>query len=104
MKFELKNAVMPLIVLNVIFFIIQFIIPDFTRAFLLVSSDIYTRPWILITHMFLHGSPYHLLFNMYYLFLDRCLSKELELIDSSLYILYPELSLHMFQALFISAL
>lgn len=50
-------------------FIIQNIIPDFTTSFMLVSKDIFTRPWILLTSMFLHGSLNHLLFNMYALFM-----------------------------------
>jgi len=69
MKFELRNVVMPLLILNIVFFILQlFLGRDFTAAFLLISDDIFTRPWIIITHMFLHGSPYHLLFNMYVLY------------------------------------
>ena len=70
MKFEIRNAVVPLLVLNIVFFVLQMVLGRiFTNAFILISGDIITRPWILITHMFLHGSPYHLLFNMYVLFL-----------------------------------
>jgi uncharacterized protein len=64
-----SGAVMPLLVVNVIFFALQiFLGRDFTNSLLLLSSDIFARPWILITHMFLHASPYHLLFNMYVLY------------------------------------
>ncbi len=70
MKFEIKTAVMPLIVLNIVIFIMQIVLgKNFTNSFMLVSGDIFTKPWILITHMFLHGGVNHLLFNMYALFL-----------------------------------
>ena len=70
MGYNIKNAVTSLLILNIVFFIVQtFLGRDFTSAFMLVSSDILTRPWILITHMFLHGSPYHLFFNMYVLYI-----------------------------------
>jgi uncharacterized protein len=70
MDFKIKNAVMPIIVANLIFFGLQtFLGRGFTSSFMLVSDDIFTRPWIIVTSMFLHGSPNHLLFNMYALFL-----------------------------------
>lgn len=65
-----RNVVMPLIIANVIIFVLQiFIGNNFTEAFMLISQDIFTRPWILLTSMFLHGSINHLFFNMYALFL-----------------------------------
>lgn len=69
MKFQIRDAVMPLVILNVVFFILQNVLGrEFTNAFILVGGDVFTRPWIMITSMFLHGSPYHLLFNMYVLY------------------------------------
>lgn len=66
MKFEIRNAVIPLILLNVIIFILQIILGNnFTNSFILVSSDIFVRPWILLTSMFLHAGVNHILFNMY---------------------------------------
>jgi membrane associated rhomboid family serine protease len=69
MRFNFQNAVLPLIVINVILFIVQIAFNGFTEIFMLVSGDIFTRPWILVTSMFLHGSPGHLIFNMYALLL-----------------------------------
>lgn len=68
MKFELKSAVMPLFAINIVFFILQLVLgSSFTNSFMLVSDDIPARPWILVTHMFLHAGFYHLLLNMYVL-------------------------------------
>lgn len=65
MKFEIRSVVTPLILLNVIIFILQVTLKNFTNSFILVSGDIFTRPWILLTSMFLHGGVNHLIFNMY---------------------------------------
>lgn len=66
---KLRSYVMPLIIVNIVFFILQGMIDGFTNNLLLVSDDIFLRPWILITSLFLHGSSFHLLFNMYGLFI-----------------------------------
>lgn len=66
MNIRNKSAVMWLAGINVFAFILQMIFdPWLTSNFLLMQGDIFTRPWILVTHMFLHGSISHLLFNMY---------------------------------------
>jgi uncharacterized protein len=65
-----NNAVMPIVGINIICFLLQVILGDwFTQSFMLISADVLTRPWILLTSMFLHGSPTHLFFNMYALFM-----------------------------------
>jgi len=70
MEFRIKTAVMPIIMLNIAFFILQMALGvRFTNSFMLVSGDVFARPWILLTHMFLHGGANHLLFNMYALFI-----------------------------------
>lgn len=66
MRYPFKTAVLPLVSFTVIVFIFQMILGDkFTSAFMLVSSDIFTRPWILLTSVFLHSGLSHLFFNMY---------------------------------------
>jgi membrane associated rhomboid family serine protease len=62
-----QNATMPLIGVNIILFILQYIINGFTETFMLISQDVLSRPWILITSMFLHADPMHLILNMYVL-------------------------------------
>ena len=49
----------------VVCFVLQLMIPGFTDSFLLVSADIWSRPWILVTSVFLHGSVVHLFYNMF---------------------------------------
>ncbi|MEA3429853.1 MAG: rhomboid family intramembrane serine protease [Nanoarchaeota archaeon] len=66
---KIKNAFLTLIIINIIAFILQQTIPGFTEAFMLLSKDIFVRPWILLTSMFLHGNSSHLIFNMYALFI-----------------------------------
>jgi membrane associated rhomboid family serine protease len=38
--------------------------PGAFNQFVLIPNYIFERPWTLLTYMFLHGSPTHLLFNM----------------------------------------
>lgn len=66
---KLKNVVMPLILANFVVFIFQLLIPKLTDAFMLTSADVYSRPWIILTSMFLHGSIAHIIFNMYVLYI-----------------------------------
>jgi len=49
----------------VIVYIVQVFVPGFTENFLLDSSAIASRPWILVTSIFLHGSSAHLLSNLF---------------------------------------
>ncbi|MBU3905164.1 MAG: rhomboid family intramembrane serine protease [Nanoarchaeota archaeon] len=49
----------------VVMFILQTIFPIVTDIFVLVSSEVVQRPWILVTSMFLHGGADHLIYNMF---------------------------------------
>lgn len=71
MNFRINSAVVPLLVINVVMYMLQLMIPGFTEAFMLIGGDQFSRPWILLTSMFLHSTSgfNHLLFNMYALFL-----------------------------------
>lgn len=64
------NYSLTILILVLISFVIQNIIGKYTyfSYFAFEASDIFTRPWILITHMFLHADGIHLLFNMMFLF------------------------------------
>ena len=53
-----------LVGIAIVVFIIQAAVSGFTQAFALVSADVLTRPWILVTSIFLHGDIAHLLYNM----------------------------------------
>lgn len=45
-------------------FIAQQAVPGFTEAFMLESAEVGSRPWILLTSIFLHSGPLHLFYNM----------------------------------------
>jgi membrane associated rhomboid family serine protease len=57
-----------LVGLNVLMFFVSSAMPDLYSAFRFVPAAVGSRPWTLITYMFLHGDLYHLLFNMMSLF------------------------------------
>lgn len=54
-----------LVIICVVVWILQLIIPWLTDEFALVSSEFLSRPWIIITHIFLHGGIEHLFYNMF---------------------------------------
>jgi membrane associated rhomboid family serine protease len=62
-----------LVGINVVLYLFQQFIPGFTAALWFapayVQSVGYFEPWRMITSMFLHGSLWHILFNMYALYL-----------------------------------
>ena len=60
-----------LIIINVIFFIATLINEDFmVRAFaMFYPASQYFHSWQILTHMFMHGGFWHILFNMYTLWM-----------------------------------
>ena len=44
-------------------FFLQIVFPPLTQNFRLVSADVWSKPWTLLTAIFLHGSVIHLLYN-----------------------------------------
>ncbi|NQV91526.1 rhomboid family intramembrane serine protease [Candidatus Woesearchaeota archaeon] len=64
-----EDVIRPLIVINLVFFALQFFIGNFTDIFVLNPKLFLSEPWRLISSMFLHGSVSHILFNMYALFM-----------------------------------
>ncbi|WP_440952094.1 rhomboid family intramembrane serine protease [Methanococcoides sp. FTZ1] len=72
---------MAIIFICIISFFLE-LIPGYVELFQLVPSTMFTRPWTLITHMFLHAGFGHLFFNMLVLFffgreLERRIGKDL---------------------------
>jgi membrane associated rhomboid family serine protease len=59
------NYTFLLVAICVVVFILQNLFPAITDEFVLVSKDVLSRPWILVTSIFLHGSPDHLIYNMF---------------------------------------
>ncbi len=65
-----KTVVPFLLGINIGVFILQKLLGNwFTNAFAISSTTFLAEPWTIITSMFLHGSLFHLFFNMYALFL-----------------------------------
>ena len=64
----MSRWVMRLILANVLVYLLQQARPVITREFAFVPVLVTTHPWTLITYMFLHGDPSHILFNMLGLF------------------------------------
>jgi len=56
--------VMRLVIANLLMYVISLAAPAVVQNFMLVPALILSRPWTLVTYMFLHGSIWHLLFNM----------------------------------------
>ena len=54
-----------LVIICIVVFIFQNIYPQITDEFALVSAAVFSRPWTLITSIFLHGSFEHLFYNMF---------------------------------------
>jgi len=65
MEQKFKWYALKLLVIIVFIYIIQITVQGFTDNFVLVSADVLSRPWILITSIFLHGSFQHLFYNMF---------------------------------------
>jgi membrane associated rhomboid family serine protease len=55
-----------LVIITVIIFVFQLLIPSLTDEYALVSSEFLSKPWTIVTYMFLHATDYlpHILFNM----------------------------------------
>ena len=65
----MRNIALKILGINILVFILQATIPGFTQQFYFIWEDMLTRPWIIITSMFMHAHIYHILFNMYVLLL-----------------------------------
>jgi membrane associated rhomboid family serine protease len=63
-----SNYSLTIVTLIIVSFFLQYIIPGYFSYLALSPLDVFSRPWTLVTHMFLHSGPVHLLFNMMFLF------------------------------------
>jgi len=61
----MRYVALQLTAVCVIVFILQMIFPWITDSFVLLSSEVLQRPWVLVTSMFLHGGVEHLIYNMF---------------------------------------
>ncbi|MEX0690680.1 MAG: rhomboid family intramembrane serine protease [Gemmatimonadales bacterium] len=58
-----------LLFLNAGMFLLQWLFPAFFFGLALLPNRLLVEPWTAVTYMFLHGSPMHLFFNMFGLFI-----------------------------------
>lgn len=68
---RMPPVVKNLIIINIIMFVITLLTGDFMYekfSLFFFRSDLF-RPYQIITHMFMHGGFFHILFNMYTLFI-----------------------------------
>ncbi len=54
-----------LVAICIVIWILQQIIPSLTDDFALISSEILSKPWTLVTYIFLHAGFDHLFYNMF---------------------------------------
>ncbi|MFB6088729.1 MAG: rhomboid family intramembrane serine protease [Candidatus Aenigmatarchaeota archaeon] len=54
-----------LVIICTCLFILQSIFPTITNRFALTSSRVLSEPYLLISSIFLHGNPEHLIFNIF---------------------------------------
>jgi membrane associated rhomboid family serine protease len=57
-----------LLIANVLMFFVQMTSPSVTSLLLFVPTEVLTRPWTLVTYMFLHAGIGHIFWNMLGLF------------------------------------
>ena len=58
-------------------FVIQSIFPGFTDLFILKNTEVFSRPWILITSIFLHSGLLHILLNGFALLIFGSILEEI---------------------------
>ncbi|MET2985433.1 rhomboid family intramembrane serine protease [Aureibaculum conchae] len=67
---RITDAVKHLLIINVIFYAVTFLIPNmedkmFEWFALFYPTSPFFKPWQFVTHMFMHGGLMHIIFNMY---------------------------------------
>ena len=58
------NVLWFLIALNVVIFVVSLVRPEIIYFLGLTPALLPQQPWTIISNMFVHGSPWHILFNM----------------------------------------
>jgi len=64
-KENFRYSTIVLCIIIFIIFILQITISGFTDPYKLIGPEAFSRPWILVTSIFLHGSLEHLMYNLF---------------------------------------
>ncbi|APG64337.1 hypothetical protein LPB136_02660 [Tenacibaculum todarodis] len=67
---KVTGTVKHLIIINVIFYIATYVIPNMRNSMLELFALFYPtndlfKPWQIVSHMFMHGGTFHLIMNMF---------------------------------------
>jgi uncharacterized protein len=60
-----RSVILPIVIVNIVFFLLQLFIKGFTDYFMLSYPEVISKPFIILTSMFLHGDFNHIFWNMY---------------------------------------
>ncbi|MFH2019877.1 MAG: rhomboid family intramembrane serine protease [archaeon] len=62
---KIRSVIMPIIIANVVMFVLQMVLGNGFTNSLMLTSSVFSKPYQLLTSMFLHGDINHIFFNMY---------------------------------------
>ncbi len=62
---KVKSVILPIVIINIAMFLSQLFIKGFTDYFMLSFPEVMSKPFIILTSMFLHGDFNHIFWNMY---------------------------------------
>ncbi len=67
---RITEAIKHLLIINVLFYVVTYFVPSLQEKMyelfaLFYPTSEYFKPWQFVSHMFMHGSTIHIIFNMY---------------------------------------
>lgn len=67
---RLTEAIKHLLIINILFYVVTYFVPNMQEKMyelfaLFYPTNEFFKPWQFVSHMFMHGGPMHIIFNMY---------------------------------------